>query len=269
MRELELLSELPAGKYAEIKALISYPENDVKRAQYLSNHLKEYYIKCLEDIIHASNDELSDDAVKGVMASALMFDAMLFDSLGGIRKIMSTDLISEIEQQNIAENNRLIGLCICLLYFGKNNEEMFKDYKLTSQGAVLKHMCLKKYSPIYNTNVVEKTIQSYCIKNRTVLHLTVGEFVYSWMLNFLQDEKHIHDEEVQIFFKHYSSNACNYILGYAKTLYDWGINKTVKRRPQNLINEAFSVAIPSWVNAVPFPYQLRDYLLNRIKMSTT
>lgn len=267
MRELNLLSDHPRGIYAEIKALISYPEDEVKRAKYLSNHLKEYYINFLDELINGPEEACPEDIKKGILASVYAFDKQLYNSLGGIQKIMNTDSISKAEQNAIKESQRLVGLCICLLYFGINYKDMFLPHCLISQGRVLKHMCLRKYALIYDIKITEKTIQSYCIKNRAVVHLIAGEFIYLWMSNILQNEINSGDEEAQSFYNHYYKNMYYYILGYAKTLYNWGIDKTIKRRPQKLIDESFSVAIPSWVEAIPLPRQLRDYFLNIIQIN--
>lgn len=260
MPDLRFLSERPNGKIAEIQALMRWPkdENIEQRDNYQANFLKKYYIKSLVDIIEKPDDASPDDAERGILASILVFDAELYNYLGGIEKIMNSVPISEEENEKFKHKDRLIGLTMYLLYCGLNFPALFKPHKLTCQSNVLKHICLRNNQGLYNNILSEKTIHKYMLDRPEVLHFIVAKFIYNEMRRII-NQKGSKWESDEKFKMHYNEYRYEYFVGYAKTIFDWGKAKTVNQRPQPIIDTRIAFDLPNDVKSIDLPSVLTEY----------
>lgn len=269
VRKLEFLSELPAARIAEIEAWISWPavSQSCERERYLANHIKNSIIASIEDVIVSSDAISLDDAIKGLYLTTLVHERDLFESLGGIRSIMNSNMIENSNIESMSKRNYVVGLCVYLMYCGYNYESLFSG-KFKTQNSVLDLFYDEYQREKWYINVRPSTLKQYLNQKNDVLHLAGGLFVYNETLR-LFDGGEIYDnvESRSKWRKDFIDNKFRYISGYAKTIYDWGIKQEVFRSPKNkVINRLTAVRNHCDMCHEELPFELAkhfSYLVHR------
>lgn len=269
MPNLVFLSETPTGQLAELKATMSWPKSGdlSQRNLFLSNTLKSHYTKSIEDILNSNHSKQTDDALRGLYSSIYAFESNLYNSLGGINKIMSSDNISEFVSGQTNKINRLAGLVLYLLYC-HDHDYRFDDIWCSSRTRINKYLSGNPFPGNFAITNKPAALRGYYLARAESIHIVAAHFVFreiTKLLNNLQFDDLLTKEQnsIQSF---YFENRLELTMGYAKTFYDWGIAKKVMRDEGPPIDSKRAWRLPGGTKAIPLPEALADYYSSYVPM---